>query len=86
MPFGFYLRPVMDEPRIAAIFYGPVLLAAAESGERSAWRPVTLDAGDIGRSITGDPAALRFETNGIALKPFFETYTRHSVYFDVTLE
>jgi len=47
---------------------------------------VTLDAADIGKSITGDPATLRFKTNGVNLKPFFETYGRHSAYMDVTLK
>ncbi|MBN2181299.1 MAG: glycoside hydrolase family 127 protein [Sedimentisphaerales bacterium] len=86
MPFSFYLRPVMDQPNIASIFYGPVLLAAQEPGSLSTWRPVTLDAGDIGKSITGDPATLSFRLEGVELKPFFETYGRHSVYFDVTLK
>jgi uncharacterized protein len=86
MPFYFCLDPIMDQPNIASIFYGPVLLAAQESGPRSAWRPVTLDAEDIGKSITGDPATLRFRTNGVDLKPFYETYGRHSVYLDVTLQ
>jgi len=53
---------------------------AEESGPRTDWRPVTLDAGDIGRSITGDPGALRFSVGGIAFKPFYETYGRYSVY------
>jgi DUF1680 family protein len=86
MPFSFHLCRVMDQPNIASIFYGPVLLAAEESAARSDWRPVTLDADDIGDSITGDPATLRFRTNGVDLKPFFETYERYSVYFDVTLQ
>jgi len=76
----------MDQPNIASIFYGPVLLAVQEPGPRSDWRPVTLDAGDIGKSITGDPATLRFATNGVDLKPFYETYGRYSVYLDVTLK
>lgn len=86
MPFGFYLDPVMDQPNVASIFYGPVLLAAEESGPRTDWRQITLDAGDIGKSITGDPATLRFTVDGAALKPFFESYGRHSVYLHVTLK
>ena len=35
MPFGFYLEPVMDQPNVASLFYGPVLLAAEESGPRT---------------------------------------------------
>jgi DUF1680 family protein len=86
MPFHFYLDQVMDQPNIASIFYGPVLLAAEESGPRTDWRSVTLDAGDIGKSITGDPATLRFSVSGAAFKPFYETYGRHSVYVYVTLK
>jgi DUF1680 family protein len=86
MPFHFYLFPGMDQPNIAGIFYGPVLLAAEEPEARSTWRPVTLDADDIGKSITGDPSTLRFSINDVNLKPFYETYDRYSVYFDVTLK
>jgi DUF1680 family protein len=86
MPFEFHLSPVMDQPNVASLFYGPVLLAAEESAPRTDWRPITLDAGDIGKSIAGDPAALRFSIDGVAFKPFFETYGRHSVYLHVTLK
>jgi len=86
MPFGFYLEPVVDQPNVASIFYGPVLLAAEESGPRTDWRPVTLDAADIGKSIAGDPATLRFSIEGVPFKPFYETYGRHSVYLHVTLK
>ncbi len=86
MPFGFYLSPVMDQPNIASIFYGPVLLAAEEPEPRSEWRAVTLNADDIGKSITGDPNTLRFSINGVNFKPFYETYSRHSVYLNVILE
>ena len=86
MPFGFRLDHVVDQPNVASLFYGPVLLAAEEAGPRTDWRQITLDAGDIGRSITGDPASLRFSIEGVTLKPFYETYGRHSVYMHVTLK
>jgi DUF1680 family protein len=86
MPFDFYLNQVMDQPNIASIFYGPVLLAAEEPSVRSTWRAVTLYASDISESITGDLSTLRFSTNGVTLKPFYEVYGRHSVYLDVNLE
>jgi DUF1680 family protein len=86
MPFHFHLDHVVDQPNVASIFYGPVLLAAEESGPRTDWRQVTLDAADIGKSITGDPATLRFSIGEVALKPFYETYGRHSVYLHVTLK
>jgi len=86
MPFGFSLEPVMDQPNVASVFYGPILLAAEESGPRTDWRQVTLDATDIGKSITGDPATLRFAIAGAPFKPFFETYGRSSVYLHVTLK
>ena len=86
MVFHFYLSPVMDQPNIASIFYGPVLLAAEESVRRTEWRPVTLKGADIGKSITGDPRTLRFRIGDVTLRPFYEIYGRHSVYLDVTLE
>jgi len=86
MPFGFSLQPVMDQPNVASLFYGPILLAAEESGPRTDWRPITLDGADIGKSITGDPATLHFSIDGVAFKPFYETYGRHSVYLHVTLK
>ena len=86
MPLHFYLDSVVDQPNVASIFYGPVLLAAEESGLRTDWRFVTLDADDIGTSITGDPGTLRFSIDGVGFKPFFETYTRYSVYLNVTLK
>lgn len=86
MPFRFYLEPVMDQQNIASLFYGPVLLAAQEPEPRTEWRKVTLDASDISKSITGDPSKLEFTIDGVAYKPFFDTYGRHSVYLDVTLK
>ena len=86
IPMHFYLQHVMDQPNVASIFYGPILLAAEESGPRTDWRRITLDAEDIGKSITGDPATLRFSVDGVSLKPFNETYERHSVYLHVTLQ
>jgi uncharacterized protein len=83
VPFDFHLDPVMDQPNVASIFYGPVLLAAEEPGPRTDWRKVTLDATDIGKSIAGDPATLRFKIGDAALKPFYETYGRSSVYLNV---
>lgn len=85
MPFTFYLEPVMDQPNIASLFYGPVLLAAQESEPRTDWRKVTLSASDLGATIQGDPETLEFTIDGVSFRPFFDTYGRHSVYLDVTL-
>jgi hypothetical protein len=60
-----------------------VLLAAEESESRSTWREIGLDAAQPGKSINGDPSTLRFKIGDVALKPFYESYDRHSVYFDV---
>ena len=84
MPFPFHLSRVMDQPNIASLFCGPILLAAEESEPRSDWRPVTLDAADLGKSITGDPATLRFAIGDVVFRPFYETYGRYSVYLDVS--
>ena len=86
MPFPFYLDRVMDQPNIASLCYGPVLLAAEESGPRSDWRPVTLDAADLGKSIKGDPGTLHFSLGDVNFRPFYEMYGRYSVYLDVTLK
>ena len=86
MPFEFHLDPVMDQQNIASLFYGPVLLVAQEPEPRDDWRKVTFDAEDIGKNIKGDPKTLEFTINGVSFKPFYETYGRHSVYLDVTLE
>jgi DUF1680 family protein len=86
MPFKFYLEPVMDQQNIASLFYGPVLLAAQESEPMNEWRKVTLNAGDIGKSISGDAEQLEFNIDGIVFKPFYESYGRYSVYLDVTLK
>lgn len=84
MPFHFYLDSVMDQPNIASIFYGPILLAAEEAAPRTDWHPVKLDLGDIGKSISGDPATLHFKIDDVAFKPFYESYNRYSVYLRVT--
>lgn len=86
MPFQFHLSHVMDKPELASIFYGPILLAAQESGPLPTWRAVTLDADDLGKSITGDPAALHFAIGDVQLKPFYESYGNYSVYFNVALK
>jgi DUF1680 family protein len=86
LPMTFRLSPLMDRPNIASIFYGPILLAVEEPDARSSWRQVTLSADDIGGSFNGDPNTLRFRIGQARLKPFYETYGRHSVYVDVKLE
>jgi uncharacterized protein len=86
MPLGFSLESVVDRPNLASLFYGPILLAAEESGPRTDWRPVVLDIGDIGRSVSGDPGTLRFKVGDAVLKPFYETYGRYSAYLAVTLK
>jgi len=86
IPFRFYLEPLMDQQNIASLFYGPVLLAALEPEPRTEWRKISLNAEDIGKSISGDPEKLEFNIDGIVFKPFYETYGRYSVYFDVSLK
>ena len=86
MPFSFYLEPLMDQPNVAALFYGPVLLAAQEDGDRTDWRKVNLDTEDIEKSVTGDPTTLRFLIDGAEFRPFFESYDRYSVYVHVLWE
>lgn len=83
MPFSFRLDHLMDQPNVASLFYGPVLLAAEEPEARTDWRQVVLDVNDISKSIAGDPATLRFHIAGVPFRPFYETYGRHSVYLHV---
>jgi DUF1680 family protein len=85
LPFRFHLSRVMDQPNIASIFYGPILLAVEESSQLATWRKVTLHASDLGATIHSDPARLRFQLGDLQLRPFFESYGRYSVYLDVTL-
>jgi DUF1680 family protein len=86
MPFQFHLDPVMDQPNIASLFYGPILLAAQEPEARKEWRKINFDAEDISKSIKGDPKQLQFTIDDVIFKPFYETYGRHSVYIDVKLK
>ncbi len=86
MPFQFHLDPVMDQPNIASLFYGPILLAAQEPEARKEWRRVTLDAHDLGKTIIGDPKKLEFTIDGVDYKPFNDSYGRYSVYMDVQLK
>jgi DUF1680 family protein len=84
MPFTFSLNPVVDQPNVASVFYGPILLAAEESQPRTDWRNITIDAHDIAKSVSGDAASLRFTIDGVPFKPFYESFGRHSVYLHVT--
>ena len=86
MPFSFRLESVMDQPNIASLFYGPVLLAAEEPEPRVDWNKISLNAEDLGKSIKGNPETLQFSVDGVNFKPFFETYDRYSVYLDVSLK
>jgi DUF1680 family protein len=86
IPFQFHLDPVMDQPNITSLFYGPVLLAAQEPEARKDWRKITLNAEDLGKTIKGYPKELKFTINDVVFKPFYDTYGRHSVYLDVELE
>ena len=86
MPFTFHLDHVVDQPNVASLFYGPVLLAAEEATARTDWRKVTLDQKDISASIAGDPATLKFSIGGVSFKPFYEVYGRHSVYVHVAFK
>jgi DUF1680 family protein len=86
MPFDFHLSRVMDQPNIASIFYGPIVLAAEEQVTLPQVRAVTLNLADLSKSISGDPATLRFKIGDVTLKPFYESYGRYSVYFDVKPE
>jgi DUF1680 family protein len=86
VPMNFWLSPVMDQPNLASVFYGPVLLAAQETAARESWHPLTLDEADLSRSFTGDGRTLRFRSGDAEFRPFYESYGRYSAYLDVTLK
>jgi DUF1680 family protein len=86
MPMDLRLNRLMDQPNVASIFFGPILLAAEESDPLPSWRKVKLNVQDIGQSIEGDVSTLRFRIGDLKLKPFFETYERCSVYLDIVPE
>jgi DUF1680 family protein len=86
MPFAFHLDRLMDQPNIASLLYGPVLLAAQENEQRSDWRPVTLVATNLSQSISGHPNELQFNLGEIIFRPFYDSYGRYSVYLDVKLK
>lgn len=86
MPFSFHLNRVVDQPNIASLFYGPVLLAAEEAEPRSDWRPLVLESAELGKVFQGDPQTLHFSSGGVAWRPFWESYGRYSVYLDVRLK
>jgi hypothetical protein len=79
IPFTSHLAPVTDQTNVASNFQGPVLLADEESGTRSDWRPITLDADNLAKSIAGDPATLRFTVDGVSPEPFLDAYGHYSV-------
>lgn len=84
MPMGFHFSALMDQPNIASIFYGPILLAAEESEPRTTWREVNLSAKDPASSFAGDPKSLRFRADNTSFKPFHDFYQgNHSVYLDI---
>ncbi|WP_197528325.1 beta-L-arabinofuranosidase domain-containing protein [Aeoliella mucimassa] len=84
LPMKFSLRPLMDQPNIASLLYGPVLLAAEESQPRRDFRTVHLPIEEIGQAISGDPTTLHFQADDAKLKPFYEFYQGfHSVYLNV---
>ena len=83
MPFAFHFARVMDRPNIASLLYGPIVLAADESGPRTDWRRLPVDVANPAKSIDGDPSTLRFNVGDVTLRPFFEAYGRYSVYFDL---
>ncbi len=82
IPFHFYVEPVMDNPKLMSLFYGPVLLAAQEDGSLEDWRKIKLDRSNLNKSIQPiEKESLHFWVDGVLFKPFYKTYGHHSVYF-----
>jgi len=93
LPMSFHLHETTNAPNIASIFYGPLLMAGAETGrfEDGNYRPIELDGADLGASfqLVGDANPycrnLTFATNGRVLKPIYDFGTeRRMPYWNVT--
>ena len=93
IPMGFHLFRTMNQPNIASVFYGPVLLACNETASSNVYRPITLNGADLSLSFNGDPSKLEFTSNDRSFKPLYDynmvggnwQACRHSAYFNVTL-
>lgn len=83
LPMEFRLEPLMDNPQIASLFYGPILLAAQEDQELQDWRTLTVDVRNLGSNLKGDSEGLQFQMDKVELLPFYNTYGRHSTYFNI---
>lgn len=85
LPMEFRMEPLMDNPQIASLFYGPILLAAQEDKALEDWRKVTLNPGNIGSRIQRNTDGLNFQLDEVELIPFYNTYGGHSTYFKMDL-
>ncbi|MDR2562229.1 MAG: glycoside hydrolase family 127 protein [Holophagales bacterium] len=97
LPMSFHLFETTNAPHIASIFYGPLLMAGAETGrfEDGNYRPIELNEADLGTSFERVEDANPFcrnltfatnTTNGRTLKPMFDFGTeRRMPYWNVTI-
>ncbi|MDA8686402.1 glycoside hydrolase family 127 protein [Robiginitalea sp.] len=85
LPMEFRLEPLMDNPNIASLFYGPILLAAQENETLADWHSLKLNPTNIGSKVDGDAEILEFQVDGTELLPFYKIYGRHSAYFKLDL-
>jgi DUF1680 family protein len=85
IPFGFRLEPLMDQPEISSVFYGPILLAAEEDAKLESWRSLNVNPNHLENGFQGHSESLEFSKDGIEFKPFYDSYGRHSTYFKLDL-
>ncbi len=72
MPFSFRIERTPDDPAIASILYGPLVMVG--KSEAQDYIELALDAMDISRSFESTKDPLTFITNGTTLVPNYTAY------------
>lgn len=84
MPYSLRLEKTPDDPSMASIFYGPLLMVGKSTSTK--FITLNLDENNLSQSITpvtGTP--LNFTTNGITLVPMYTAYNfAYHTYFKLT--
>jgi DUF1680 family protein len=82
IPFPFRLERTPDDPSIAGILYGPLVLVGKSASQE--YIELALEESDLSRSIAPAGEPLTFTTNGITLVPNYMAYDiPYHAYFKV---